>query len=1012
MNNTFRKTFATAVILAALAVADIPGLFVVQEGRIADPDTSALITRTDFGFAQLAPIGDINKDNVQDLVAGSPLQDLGALQILLMTADGKLATVPTTISARHPLIKPYLSTSYPDKFGAGLGVVQPFSDSRSCAVVMTSSEGYRKLWALRICRDQVGATNGIDLTEAKVFDTSSVALSGLGLHGLGLGNSMSVLDTLSSGERVVAVGSAFDGFGKQTQEGRVILLAINPDSLTLRRLTAIPKIWSSSDPVAQILTSGEHFGLSIAPWHGANGKKGMVIVSPDFTDAGGNLAGRYHIVTLDGDTSFTSITSYSGANDPLKTGPVFSVASGDFDHDGNSDLALGYNAGSSAGYNQIGQVKILMLDGNGVPKDSTSIWKGTAGFIDPTNALTTNCEWGSRVALVDVDGDNQTDIIVGSPGNLAGSTPVVGSIWTLRLKQKPWQQKNPDSIMLSGTGWIQKTLSNYVTGNQLKWSVVLPSVLGPDPVATCRVSGTGLASVVECQAGTTNGVTKVRVVASDTGNIPATVHFTDTLEFPVRVSGVNNPPVQPKTLPTITLTEDHADTAVVVFSTYFADPEGGPLTVTVSGYDGTITNLLTFHQSANFDTLYIAPVQFKYGNGSLHVVVKDDFGSSIEAKLDVKVTHVNHVPVANTDNFDVFENLSSELDVLANDKDDDKDSLLPVLVDLPLHGKVAVKGSKVLFTPDSFYIGDDAFTYKANDGTALSAIASVKIKVNAYQGVPVVYRPLQNVTVLEDSPPIQVHADSLFFSGTTRFNYDIYTLKHNCLSLADLSFDSKTKILTISPYKYQSGQCNVTVRDYLPTDSVASTMTLIVTFVAHPYKFATRQILDSATPGKQHIVKLDSLDLDRKELEYIFGVGWPTWASVSGNTITIDPPLDAADFYGKLSVHEKAAPGAPPNPVTDSVTFLETILTNSGVHGRKFGGLKLDFVSQPGRLLVQNGSEPFHLELFSLRGQRFVGMSGEPFQVQTIDLPVSSSTVYMRLQEGRRMTISPLFLNH
>lgn len=1026
MKRSYRTMIAGAALVAASAYADIPGLFVVQESKISDPGPTAVTTRTNFGYAQFAPIGDVNGDKVQDLIVGAPNQDSGALQILLMDAAGKPIGGPTTISARHSLIKPYLSpTVYPDFFGTGTGVVVPFSDSKSCSVVLTSSAGYQKLWALKICRNQPGVPNGIDLTQAVVFDTTSPALSGLGLKGLGLGTSITVLDTLSptpecpEGERLVAVSATQDGLKASplSKEGRVLLMSINPTTLAMKRVAAYPETWTVDangpiDPLAKILKTKEGFGNSIAPWRGPNGQKGLVVVGNGYVNAGSMTTGRVHVLTYDASYKSSILASFEGSSIPNTTGPVFSVTSGDIDHDGISDLALGYNAGSSAGALKAGQVKILLLKGDGTAKDSTSIWKGLTGFVDSSNALAAGCWWGSKVSLVDLNGDQQLDLLVGAQGNSIGSSPeIVGSLWTLRLKQAPWRHKNPDSILLAGTGWVQKSLKDYVTGNQLIWSIV-PGAIS-DPVATCKVSGTGLATVVECQAGMSNGTTKVRVAVRDSGNIPATVHYTDTLEFPIRVSGINNPPVVTQALPVVTIAEDHLDTAVLVFSKYFSDPDGKPMTVTVTGYTGTVTSLLTFHQSANFDTLYLAPVQFKNGKDSLRIQVKDDFNATIEGKLQVVVTHVNHVPTANADNFEMYENTSGTFDVVANDKDDDKDALTPVVADAPKHGKVSINAGKAVFVPDSFYVGDDAFTYKANDGKSLSAAATVKVKIKAYNGIPLVYRPLKNDTVPEDAPPVQIHADSLFFSGITRFEYEVDVPTHNCQSLADVSFDSKAKILNITPFKYQSGQCDITLRDHLTSgDVVTSKMTFVVSFVAHPYKFKTRQISDTVTQGVRHVVRLDSLDLDRKELEYVLGAGWPTWAAVEANTIVINPPLDATDFFASLSVRKKAGPGESPNPATDAVDFSETVKIAAGIHGRKFGGLRLDLVSQPGKVLVQGGAESYRLELFGLQGGRFVAVSGAPFQSRSIDLPVSNSTVYMRLEEGSRKTIAPLLLNH
>ena len=68
-------------------------------------------------------------------------------------------------------------------------------------------------------------------------------------------------------------------------------------------------------------------------------------------------------------------------------------------------------------------------------------------------------------------------------------------------------------------------------------------------------------------------------------------------------------------------------------------------------------------------------------------------------------------------------------DVPLNATDIDGDPLTYAIVTPPAHGTLSGSGATRTYTPDRHYFGPDSFTFKANDGTADSNVATVSITV-------------------------------------------------------------------------------------------------------------------------------------------------------------------------------------------------------------------------------------------------------------------------------------------
>ncbi len=109
--------------------------------------------------------------------------------------------------------------------------------------------------------------------------------------------------------------------------------------------------------------------------------------------------------------------------------------------------------------------------------------------------------------------------------------------------------------------------------------------------------------------------------------------------------------------------------------------------------------------------------------------------------MTVDVTSVNDAPLAVADGYSTNEDAGLTVTisgVLSNDTDADGNALTANLVTGPEHGSLTLNANgSFSYTPAANYNGPDSFTYKANDGSLDSNVATVSITVNAVNDAPV-----------------------------------------------------------------------------------------------------------------------------------------------------------------------------------------------------------------------------------------------------------------------------------
>src|SRR5262245_2038633 len=194
----------------------------------------------------------------------------------------------------------------------------------------------------------------------------------------------------------------------------------------------------------------------------------------------------------------------------------------------------------------------------------------------------------------------------------------------------------------------------------------------------------------------------------------------------ITITPVNDAPVA--TDGSLETTEDSSAGGQVVAS----DLDGDTLTYSV--VSGPTHGTLVLNADGAFT---YTPVAEFNGTDSFTYKANDGTADSNVATVAITVTAVNDAPVAADGSVETAED--TQTGGQANASDVDGDILTYSLVDGPAHGTLVLNADgSFSYSPDSNYNGTDSFTYKANDGSVDSNVATVSITVTPVNDAPVV----------------------------------------------------------------------------------------------------------------------------------------------------------------------------------------------------------------------------------------------------------------------------------
>ena len=248
--------------------------------------------------------------------------------------------------------------------------------------------------------------------------------------------------------------------------------------------------------------------------------------------------------------------------------------------------------------------------------------------------------------------------------------------------------------------------------------------------------------------------------------------------------------------------------AVATDAAGFTDPADGVLTNTgltegvtaanfgavADGIDGAEYIGVRSGQSAFSD--YLAIINGAPLSDDFTVALTD--GESLSPFDETMFTIImNEAPVANDDSYGVDEDNTLTVvvanGVLANDIDADSDPLTAALVDDVTNGTLTLNADgSFTYTPNADFNGSDSFTYRANDGTEDSGLATVSITVNPVNDAPVAandaFTTDEDTTLNIAAPGVLANDNDV--DGDTLTSILVDDVANGTLSLnADGSFD-------------------------------------------------------------------------------------------------------------------------------------------------------------------------------------------------------------------------------
>jgi len=199
-----------------------------------------------------------------------------------------------------------------------------------------------------------------------------------------------------------------------------------------------------------------------------------------------------------------------------------------------------------------------------------------------------------------------------------------------------------------------------------------------------------------------------------------------TATVEVTVSAVNDEPVAEDDSAT---TDEDVPVTIDVLAND-SDPDGDSLSVTA------VTQPSDGSAAIDGDDVTYTPDPGFHGSDTITYTVSDGNGGTDTATVTLTIEPVNDEPIAQDDSGATDEDVPVTIDVLANDRDPDGDTLVIQSVGQTLNGSVANNGSDVTYTPDPGFNGSDQFSYTISDGNGGTDTATITVAIGAVNDEP------------------------------------------------------------------------------------------------------------------------------------------------------------------------------------------------------------------------------------------------------------------------------------
>ena len=287
-----------------------------------------------------------------------------------------------------------------------------------------------------------------------------------------------------------------------------------------------------------------------------------------------------------------------------------------------------------------------------------------------------------------------------------------------------------------------------------------------------------------------------------------------------------------------------------------------------------------------------------------YTVADDDGARSNEATVTVTVTAVNDAPVADDQSVATDEDTPATITMTASDVDVD-DTLTFAVVTTPEHGTLSGTAPNLTYTPNPDYNGPDSFTFKANDGTVDSNIATVSITVNSVNDAPVAADDTASTN--EDTAVVI----DVLANDTDADTGDTLTVQSVTNPANGTVADNGDGTVTYTPAANFHGTDTFT---YTVSDGNGGTDTATVSITVNPVNDAPVAVDDTASTNEDTAVVIDVLANDTD--------------ADTGDTLTVQSATDPAN--GTVVNNGGTVTYAPDANYNGTDTFTYTVSDGNG----------------------------------------------------------------------------------
>jgi VCBS repeat-containing protein len=618
----------------------------------------------------------------------------------------------------------------------------------------------------------------------------------------------------------------------------------------------------------------------------------------------------------------------------LVTGPTNGTLSlnpdGSFTYTPNADFrgvdGFSYQVSDGAETSDVATVTINVCPVNDAPAaadDSFSTDEDTALSIAAPGVLTNDS---------DVDGDPLSAVLVAGPTNGTLTLNADGSFEYMPNADfsgsDSFTYKVSDGSSESGEATVAITVNPvndgptaaddaFSTDEDTELVIAAPGVLGNDT----DPEGDALTAVIG--TGPTNGTVTMNADGSFTYTPNADFSGTDTFTYKASDGTADSAEA------TVTITVNAANDAPTAADDAFStdedtdlviaapgvlgndtDPEGDALTAVIG--TGPTNGTVTMNADGSFT--YTPNADFS-GTDTFTYKANDGAADSPEATVTITVNAANDAPTAADDAFSTDENTELVIaapGVLGNDTDPEGDALTAVIGTGPTNGTVTMNADgSFTYTPNAGFSGTDTFTYKANDGTADSAEATVTITVNDVNTLPTARNDAYSMA--EDTTLSAASGNGVLRNDTDPEGDPLSAIQvdgpsHGSLTLnADGSFD-------YTPDENFHGQDTFT---YQASDGSGNSQTVTVTINVNPLNdtpvaadddFEMTEGDDALTVDAADGLLLNDVDADGDALTATL-IDGPDHGSVTVNADGSFTYTPEAGFVGEVSFTYQANDG-------------------------------------------------------------------------------------------------------